>query len=56
MGYILTRDGFDAVLKKLGERYRRYAPTVKVGEGRFTDVDVVRYGEEQANSPKKRTE
>lgn len=43
MGYILTRDGFDAVLKKLGERYRLYSPTVKVGEGRFTGVDVVRY-------------
>ena len=28
---------------KLGEAYRIYAPVLKKGEGRFTDVDVVRY-------------
>ena len=43
MGYVLTRDGFDELIAKLGETYRIYAPVLKKGEGRFTDVDVVRY-------------
>ena len=43
MGYVLTKEGFDQALKKLGEKRRIYAPVLKVGEGRFTDTDVVRY-------------
>ena len=43
MGYILTKEGFDRVLKELGKTYRLYAPVRKAGEGRFTDTDVVRY-------------
>ena len=43
MGYILTQEGFDGVVRSLGERYRIYAPVLKKGEGRFTDTDVVRY-------------
>ncbi len=43
MGYVLNRQAFDEVLVKLSESYRLYAPVRKVGEGRFTDVDVVRY-------------
>ncbi|MDO4615245.1 MAG: anaerobic sulfite reductase subunit AsrA [Lachnospiraceae bacterium] len=43
MGYILEKESFNEVLKKLGEKYRLYAPVRKIGEGRFTDVDVVRY-------------
>ena len=43
MGYVLSRDSFTRVLKKIGESRRIYAPVNKVGEGRFADVDVVRY-------------
>ncbi len=43
MGYVLNTEAFQQVLQKLGETYRLYAPVRKVGEGRFTDVDVVRY-------------
>ena len=43
MGYILSKEGFDRVLAELGKKYRLYAPVRKVGEGRFTDTDVVRY-------------
>ncbi|MGX8687194.1 MAG: anaerobic sulfite reductase subunit A, partial [bacterium] len=43
MGYVLNQDGFTRVLRKIGEDRRIYAPVNKVGEGRFTDVDVVRY-------------
>ena len=32
-----------AILKKLAEKRLIYAPVLKVGEGRFTDTDVVRY-------------
>ncbi len=43
MGYVLSKEGFSKVLQKLGETTRLYAPVNKVGEGRYTDVDVVRY-------------
>ena len=43
MGYVLSWDSFTRVLKKIGQSRRIYAPVNKVGEGRFTDVDVVRY-------------
>ena len=43
MGYVLSQEGFSRVLRSLGEKYRLYAPVVKTGEGRYTDVDVVRY-------------
>lgn len=43
MGYVVGKEAFDQVLLKLGEKYRLYAPVRKAGEGRFTDVDVVRY-------------
>lgn len=43
MGYSLSKDGLDRVLGELGTRYRLYAPVLKVGEGRFTGTDVVRY-------------
>ena len=43
MGYILSQEGFTRVLRKIGEDRRIYAPVNKVGEGRFTDVDVIRY-------------
>ncbi|MEE8703927.1 MAG: anaerobic sulfite reductase subunit AsrA [Olsenella sp.] len=43
MGYVLSADGFDQVIRELGETYRLWAPVLKRGEGRFTDTDVVRY-------------
>ena len=43
MGYVMTKESFDQALKKLGEERLIYAPVLKVGEGRFTDTDVVRY-------------
>ncbi|HAJ73707.1 MAG TPA: anaerobic sulfite reductase subunit A [Lachnospiraceae bacterium] len=43
MGYVLEKEAFDSILKELGQRYRLYAPVRKKGEGRYTDVDVVRY-------------
>ncbi len=43
MGFVLKLEEFDRVIRELGKKYRIYAPVVKVGEGRFTDVDVVRY-------------
>ncbi|MDD6359335.1 MAG: hypothetical protein PUG08_05150, partial [Parafannyhessea umbonata] len=43
MGYVLKREGLDSALAALSKDYLLYAPVRKVGEGRFTDVDVVRY-------------
>ncbi len=43
MGFVLKKDGFDSVLAALAEQYRIYAPTRKVGMGRFTDTDVILY-------------
>ena len=43
MGYVISRDGMKSVIAQLASKYRLYAPVRKVGEGRFTDVDVVRY-------------
>ena len=43
MGYVLTNKGFADVISALAKEYRIYAPVRKIGEGRFTDVDVIRY-------------
>lgn len=43
MGYTLTRSEFDQVLAELGKKYRLYAPVLKVGEGRFSETDVIIY-------------
>ena len=43
MGYRLSKDGFNQAIAVLRKKYRIYAPVRKVGEGRFADVDVVRY-------------
>ena len=45
MGYLLTKEGFDDVVRTLLNTYRIYAPVRKKGAGRFTDVDVVLYDE-----------
>ena len=43
MGYALSMDGFQKAVEALSGRMRLWAPVLKVGEGRFTDTDVVRY-------------
>ena len=43
MGFIMNPEGFDQVLAGLREQYRIFAPVKKIGEGRFTDTDVIRY-------------
>ncbi|MGN0361948.1 MAG: anaerobic sulfite reductase subunit AsrA [Bilifractor sp.] len=43
MGYTLDQAGFAKVIKELDQNYRLFAPVLKVGEGRFTDTDVIRY-------------
>jgi len=43
VGYVLSEEGFDQVIRELSQTYRIFAPVLKVGEGRFTDTDVVRY-------------
>ena len=42
-GFVFLPKGFDEVVRNLGKKYRIYAPVLKVGEGRFTNTDVVRY-------------
>ncbi|MGN0076088.1 MAG: anaerobic sulfite reductase subunit AsrA [Parafannyhessea sp.] len=43
MGYVLDKEGLNRTLDALSKDFLLYAPVRKVGEGRFTDVDVVRY-------------
>ncbi|MBQ6621392.1 MAG: anaerobic sulfite reductase subunit A [Mogibacterium sp.] len=43
MGFVYSVDGFNKVIGSLREKYRIFAPVLKVGEGRFTDTDVIRY-------------
>jgi len=43
MGYVLSESALSKVIAKLADDYRLWAPVLKVGEGRFTDTDVVRY-------------
>lgn len=45
MGYILTKEDFDQVIRNLLKSYRIFAPVRKKGAGRFTDVDAVIYDE-----------
>lgn len=43
MGYVLSEKGFGDAIKELAKSYSLYAPVRKKGEGRFTDIDVIRY-------------
>ena len=43
MGYLLSNDQFGEAMRQLGKTYRIFAPVCKKGEGRFKDVDLVRY-------------
>ena len=43
MGYILSTEGFDKLIRNLSEDYRVFAPVLLEGTGRFFGTDVVRY-------------
>ncbi len=43
MGYRIKSEKQNSLFQKLSEDYDIYAPTVKKGEGCFSDTDVVRY-------------
>ena len=45
MGYKLSIENFNSALKELSKEYKIYAPKVLEGKGRFSDTDMVRYGE-----------
>ncbi|MGL6023854.1 MAG: anaerobic sulfite reductase subunit AsrA, partial [Cetobacterium sp.] len=43
MGYKMTTENFDNLLKTLSKEYKVYAPKRFVNEGRYADTDVIRY-------------
>lgn len=43
MGFVFAKDDFNKVIASLSKDYKIYAPVRKVGEGRFKEVDVIRY-------------
>lgn len=45
MGYRLTEDGMNAVLKEWSNDYIIYAPKIFIGGGAFSDTDSIRYGQ-----------
>ena len=45
MGYKLKVEDFNLGLSELSKKYKIYAPKVFEGQGRFSDTDIVRYGE-----------
>lgn len=45
MGYKLTTEGLNQVLKELSKSYHLFAPHRYIGQGEFSDTDSIRYGE-----------
>ncbi|MDQ7092217.1 anaerobic sulfite reductase subunit AsrA [Desulfosporosinus sp. PR] len=45
MGYRYTAAGFNQLLESLKEKHRVYAPVLLKGKGKFSDTDLVGYGE-----------
>ena len=45
MGYKLKVDEFNRALEEISKKYKIYAPKVFEGKGKFSDTDIVRYGE-----------
>ncbi|MGL5765772.1 MAG: anaerobic sulfite reductase subunit AsrA [Sarcina sp.] len=45
MGFKLKFEDINHVFEKLQKEYKIYAPTIIKGNGRFSDTDVIRYGE-----------
>lgn len=44
MGYCISNQDKEKLFSLLSEQYDLYAPKVMVGEGTFSDTDVIRYG------------
>lgn len=45
MGYKISLDDMNLALEELSKDYMIYAPKVFEGEGKFSDTDLIRYGE-----------
>lgn len=45
MGYKIVNESLNKIFEKLSKDYCIYAPKVFEGDGTFSDVDVIRYGE-----------
>lgn len=45
MGYKIVNESMNEIFDKLSENYIIYAPKVFKGDGTFSDIDVIRYGE-----------
>ena len=45
MGYKTISDSLNNIFNKLSDKYFIYAPKVFEGEGTFSEIDVIRYGE-----------
>ena len=45
MGYKIVNESLNLIFEKLSKDYCIYAPKVFEGDGTFSDVDVIRYGE-----------
>jgi len=45
MGYAVSIDIFNSLLKELQNRYKIYAPKIFMDKGRLSDTDLVSYGE-----------
>lgn len=43
MGYKITAENFDSLLKNLSKEYKIYAPKRFPKQGRYSDTDIVRY-------------
>ncbi|MGL5903532.1 MAG: anaerobic sulfite reductase subunit AsrA, partial [Cetobacterium sp.] len=43
MGYKITAENFDSLLKNLSKEYKVYAPKRFANQGRYSDTDVIRY-------------
>lgn len=44
MGFRVDLESLNETFSELRKEYKIYAPTIVVGDGRFSDTDVVRYG------------
>ena len=45
MGYVMKKEAFYSAITELLKDYRIFAPMVKKGAGRFTDIDAIIYDE-----------
>lgn len=45
MGYRIVKESLNEIFEKFSDKYVIYAPKVFEGDGTFSDVDVIRYGE-----------